>query len=248
MALEARLPAREVAGAGVVLPEGRKTPAYGTGDPTVNVSRETPEGAAYNDLRNLARRQGRAFEEPLSLHALEGFLARLASSDQREHMVLKGGVLLAAFDLRRPTRDVDLHAEDLSRDVETVVAVVRNIAILPLEDGLAFEGSSASGVIIRDEDEYSGVRVSLTAKLASANVPLYVDVNVGDPISPAPQEISLPRLLGAPVALRGYPTAMVHAEKILTAVSRGTANTRWRDFGDVYSLSGLHSIDGDQLL
>ena len=142
----------------------------------------------------------------------------------------------------------DLHAEDLSRDVETLVNLVRNIANLTLEDGLAFDGSSASGVVIRDEDEYSGVRVSLTAKLASANVALHVDVNVGDPISPAPQEISLPRLLGAPVALRGYPMEMVHAEKIVTAVSRGTANTRWRDFGDVYSLSGLHAIEGDDLL
>jgi hypothetical protein len=214
----------------------------------VNVTRATPEGAAYNDLRNLARRQGRPFTELLSLHALEGFLARLAISTERDRFVLKGGVLLAAYDLRRPTRDVDLQAQDLSNDAATVLAVVRSIAALPFADGLVFDTSAATAEVIRDEDEYSGVRVTLRARLATADVPLHIDVNVGDPISPAPQEIALPRTLGAPVKLRGYPMAMVHAEKIVTAVTRGTANTRWRDFGDIYSLAGRHSIAGDELL
>lgn len=67
-------------------------------------------------------------------------------------------------------------------------------------------------------------------------------------MKPAPQEVVLPRILGAPVVLRGYPMAMVHAEKIVTALSRGTANTRWRDFGDIYALAGRHGIDGDELI
>ncbi len=88
----------------------------------------------------------------------------------------------------------------------------------------------------------------MTAHVATAQVTFHVDVNVGDPTSPAPQEIALPRILGGAINLRGYPIAMVHAEKIVTAVSRGTANTRWRDFGDVYALAGRHAINGDELL
>jgi hypothetical protein len=42
-----------------------------------------------------------------ALYILEGFLARLAESPAREKFVLNGGVLLASFDNRRPTRDVD---------------------------------------------------------------------------------------------------------------------------------------------
>jgi hypothetical protein len=42
----------------------------------------------------------------LQLYVLEGFLARLAASAMRERFILKGGVLLAAFGSRRPTRDV----------------------------------------------------------------------------------------------------------------------------------------------
>nr|WP_275941212.1 nucleotidyl transferase AbiEii/AbiGii toxin family protein [Planosporangium flavigriseum] len=47
--------------------------------------------------------------------------------------------------------------------------------------------------------------------------------------------------------MRGYPIPMVHAEKVVTAISRGTANTRWRDFGDIYVLSGLHTVTASDL-
>jgi hypothetical protein len=82
----------------------------------------------------------------------------------------------------------------------------------------------------------------MIATLATATIPFHIDLNVGDPISPAPEEIELPRILGGTIALRGYPLTMVHAEKIVTAVSRGTVNTRWRDFGDIYTLSHDHPL------
>ena len=51
----------------------------------------------------------------------------------------------------------------------------------------------------------------------------------------------------APVVLLGYPLTMVLAEKIVTAIDRGEANTRWRDFADVYTLARLHEIDSEEL-
>lgn len=85
----------------------------------------------------------------------------------------------------------------------------------------------------------------MDARLATARMRLKIDVNVGDPIWPEPQEIEIPRLIDdSPISLRGYPLHMVHAEKIVTAVSRGPANTRWRDFADMYLLSRAHDIDG----
>jgi Nucleotidyl transferase AbiEii toxin, Type IV TA system len=75
--------------------------------------------------------------------------------------------------------------------------------------------------------------------LASAREPFHVDVSIGDPIWPEPAEISLPRLLGQePIQLRGYPMEMVLAEKIVTALQRGSASTRWRDFGDIFVITG----------
>ncbi|WP_432829774.1 nucleotidyl transferase AbiEii/AbiGii toxin family protein [Dactylosporangium sp. CA-092794] len=106
---------------------------------------------------------------------------------------------------------------------------------------------TATAEIIRDQDEYSGVRVTLTGRLAAAQLTFHVDINVGDPIWPAPQPVTLPRLLDGTIRVVGYPLAMVHAEKLVTAVQRGAAHTRWRDFVDIYTLSRRHDVDGDEL-
>lgn len=100
---------------------------------------------------------------------------------------------------------------------------------------------------IRDTDAYSGVRITLTGDLTAARLAFHVDVNVGDPIWPAPRHIALPRLLSGHIDLLGYPLPMVCAEKIVAAIQRGTANTRWRDFADLSQLSGRHDVAGHDL-
>lgn len=184
----------------------------------------------------------------MQLFVLESFLARLAASRFAVHFVLKGGVLLAAFGERRPTRDVDLQAKALDNDAESIREVICEVAAQLLEDGVVFDVDSATATVIRDGDSSSGVRVTLSAQLATARPHLHVDVNVGDPIAPAPQEVHLPRLLGGEVVVQGYPLVMVHSEKKVTAVARGTVNTRWRDFADIYLLSRHHPVDGSELL
>lgn len=73
---------------------------------------------------------------------------------------------------------------------------------------------------------------------------LQVDVSVGDPIVPGPVETALPTLLGEdPIGVLAYPVAMVVAEKLVTALHRGRANTRWRDFADLALLLGSHDLD-----
>lgn len=214
------------------------------------VTRGNAAGDAYLDLQNEARRSGRPTQELLQLYVLEGFLARLAASDLRERFVLKGGVLLAALESRRPTKDVDLAGLDLANDIETVLGLVRQtLEVEPVPvDGIEFATETAIAEVIREGDDYSGVRVQVQARLASAKLPFHVDVNVGDPIWPDPTPVAVPRLLGGtPITLSGYPIPMVHAEKIVTAIQRGIANTRWRDFGDIWSLSRRHRVSGEVL-
>jgi hypothetical protein len=210
-------------------------------------TRDTPAGQAYNDLRNLARRDGRDPAEYITLYALEGFLARLAISEHAGELVLKGGVLMAAFAARRPTRDIDFAATGFANNITDVVQRVRSIIEAQLEDGLKFDPNSAVGEPIRDEADYNGVRVKITAQLAKARVALHVDVNFGDPIWPAPTEAVLPLLLGGTLRLRGYPDHMVLAEKIVTAIERGEQNTRWRDFTDIAAIARSRSICGADL-
>lgn len=204
-------------------------------------------GQAYLDLRRKARGDGRATDEYLRLYVLEGFLMRLAGSRHRENLVIKGGVLLAAYAVRRPTADVDVAARRVPGEVERMRDLVAAVAARQADDGIDFDTASASSEQIRDEDQYAGIRVSLTARLASAVVWFHVDVNIGDPIHPAPTEVRLPRLLGGEIVLRGYPLEMVLAEKLITALERATVNTRWRDFADIYLLAGAHTISAQAL-
>ncbi len=210
-------------------------------------SRATAAGRAYLDLRKKAREDRRPVDELLQLYILESFLARLAATRFVERLVLKGGVLLPAFGERRPTRDIDLQAQAFDNDPEAIRLAIVQIAAVDLDDGVVFDVESATTEVIRDEDAYHGVRVTMTARLATARPHFHVDVSVGDPITPAPENAHLPRLLGGEIVVRGYPLAMVLSEKIVTAIARGTANTRWRDFADMYMLARHHAIDGTQL-
>jgi Nucleotidyl transferase AbiEii toxin, Type IV TA system len=210
-------------------------------------TRETTAGKRYLDLQREARRTDRPTDELIQLYALECFLDRLVHSNFADNFVLKGGVLLAALDARRPTRDIDLSARALDNDAAATLEVVRKISAITLDDGLVFDSAGATAEAIREDDNYSGVRVTLGGTLSRAIIRLHVDVNVGDPIWPEPTNVRLPRLLDGQLIVRAFSLEMVLAEKIVTAIARGTANTRWRDFVDIYTLAQRHNIDGKTL-
>jgi len=137
-----------------------------------------------------------------------------------------------------------------SNDEATVLGLITSVLTVQLseDDGIEFESDTPSSEVIRDEDEYSGVRVSADAQIATSRNRFHVDVNIGDPIVPSPAIVSVPRLMGGdPITLKGYPLHMVYAEKIVTAVQRGVANTRWRDFGDIWTLSRSRALSGQDL-
>jgi Nucleotidyl transferase AbiEii toxin, Type IV TA system len=154
-------------------------------------SRQTVAGQVYLDLRRLARDTGRATDELLQLYALEGFLDRLTQSDQRVHFVLKGGVLLAAYDAHRATRDIDFAAREIDNDIDTMVETVRGVIAVKVDDGLSYDPDSPRAQIIREDDDYNGVRITATAQLATARLHFHLDINVGDPIWPEPTVVNL---------------------------------------------------------
>lgn len=209
--------------------------------------RETTAGRVYLDLRRRARADGRSTEELLVLYVLERFLYRLAVSPHRERLVLKGGMLLAALEERRPTRDVDLLALSISADASELVELVAGIALIDVDDGVRFRPADATGRLIREQDVYAAVRVTVPCAVASAELSLKVDINVGDPVSPAPVEVTYPALLDVPFTLVGYPLETVLAEKLVTMIDRGDTNTRDRDFADVWLLTRRHGVEARSL-
>jgi len=210
----------------------------------------TPAGDAFLAIQKLARSTGGDVQELLTIYALEGLLARIAASRYRDDFALKGGVLLAAFSLRRPTRDIDLQATGIANDPTTVLTRVTDIAAINADDGLTFDRKTITAQPIREDETYAGVRVRLVATLGRAQIPVGIDVNFGDPIWPAPTTITMPRLVHIgqrPVRILGYPLPMVIAEKVVTALERGEANTRWRDFADILTISSTHDIPASDL-
>jgi hypothetical protein len=209
-------------------------------------TKQTPGGRAYLELQNRARREKRTTQELLILYVLERWLARLAASPYTEHFVLKGGLLLHALDARRPTIDADLLARQIANDVDTVTARVVEIARVHLheDDGVVFLTETAVAQTIREEALYAGVRIQMDAQIATANIQLKLDVNVGDPVTPRPRLIALPsqRPGYPPVSVLGYPIETICAEKAATAIALGAANTRVRDFADLYTLTGKYRL------
>lgn len=210
-------------------------------------TRATPAGRAYLALQARARRDGRPTDELLVLYILERFLYRLSISEHRDRLILKGGMLLAAFDERRPTGDVDLLARSIANDVDSISDVVRQILAVPAEDGVAFDVGALRTAVIRDAEHYSGVRIVVPASVDRARHPLRIDVNVGDPITPGPIVVDYPALIDEPFSVIGYPLASVLAEKIVTMIDRASTTTRDRDFADVYLLTRRHSIGAGEL-
>lgn len=205
----------------------------------------TPQ-RAYLDLQQLARSQGRNTQQFFELYIHERFLARLAESSFAERFVLKGGMLLAVLDVRRATRDADMLVRGLANDEESLRAVVRDILAVPMEDGVSFDPASISITSIREDTDYEGVRLTLPVDLAGAALKFKLDLSFGDPVRP--QRVDYPTLLDHQTfELLAYPLENVIAEKVETMMFLGDANTRDRDYGDVYLLSEIHAIDAELL-
>lgn len=214
--------------------------------------RATPDGQAYLDLQNRARREGAPTEDLFVLYVLERFLWRLSRSRYADSFVLKGGLLLAAFNARRTTADADLLARHISND--PAEATARIVEICSLEDGatggsdgVRYDTSTVRSAVIREAAHSAGYRVRMQAHVARARPILSIDVNFGDPVVPGPCRISYQPLRPAmePFEVVGYPVETILAEKLCTAVQLGDANTRVRDYVDIWRLIGHEGFDAD---
>ena len=125
--------------------------------------------------------------------------------------------------------------------------VLKGAMLLP-EDGVAFDIAGIEAAPIRDEAEYAGVRVRTSATIAGARVPIQIDVGFGDAITPDALEIEYPALLDAPApVLRAYPPETVVAEKTEAIVSLGVANSRMKDFYDLWMIAQTFAFEGRTL-
>ncbi len=194
---------------------------------------------------NLARERGQVFDLLLTRYALERLLYRLSISKHRNRFALKGAMLVTTWfeDPHRPTRDLDLLGFG-EPSPDAMLAVWKEVCAIEHEDGVTFDGEGLRVRPIREELEYGGVRLQTTAMLARAKIYVTVDVGFGDAIEPGLEEIEFPVLLDQPTPhLRAYARETVIAEKYQAIVALGLANSRMKDFYDVWVLSKRQDFD-----
>lgn len=176
-------------------------------------------------------------------YIMERFLERLSLSEHRNNLILKGSALISAIVglETRTTMDIDTTLRNRTLSVDEARGIVLEVASVVIADGISFELLSVETIM--DEAEYPGVRAILNASLESMQTPLKVDFSTGDAITPREMNYAYPLMFeNRTISLLAYNLETVVAEKLETILSRGTTNTRMRDYYDIYVLCSMDSI------
>lgn len=200
-------------------------------------------------LLKLSKTSGQGFDLVLTRFALERLLFRLGRSAHADRFVLKGAMVMMSWfdDPHRPTRDLDLLGfGDPAEDA--MLATFRDILTQDADDGVEFNPDTLRVERIREDIEYGGLRLRAIASVGGARINLTIDIGFGDALEPGVEIIDYPVLLDLPAPrLRAYARETVIAEKFQAMVALGRANSRMKDFYDIWVLSRSFSFEGDRL-
>jgi predicted nucleotidyltransferase component of viral defense system len=200
-------------------------------------------------LLRLSKENGQSFDLVLTRFALERLLFRLSQSPHADRFVLKGAMLMMSWfdDPHRGTRDLDLLGfGDPSEDA--MLATFRDILSLEVEDGVVFNPDTLRVDRIREELDYGGLRMRAIASVGGARINLTIDIGFGDALEPGAEVVDYPVMLDLPAPrLRAYARETVIAEKFQAMVALGRANSRMKDFYDIWVLSRSFTFDDDRL-
>ena len=201
-------------------------------------------------LRNHARASGEDFQFVLIRYGLERLLYRLGESAHGNKFLLKGALLFLLWkkNAYRPTKDLDLMSPD-NLNPETLQRILQEVGEADVvSDGLVFNPGSVHAEVIREDNIYGGIRVTLLATLGRMRIPLQVDIGFADSVTLAATEGHFPTILDFPApTIRAYPPETVVAEKFEAMVKLGMANSRMKDFYDLWILGQDFEFTGSEL-
>ena len=197
-------------------------------------------------IKNIAKEKHISAQLVMQNFMLERLLERISVSRYQQNFILKGGFLIAAMvglDTRA-TMDMDATIKGLPVNELTIREMFDEICKIELNDDVIFNFRSIGE--IREGDEYTGYRVSLSANYPPMAVPLKLDLTTGDKITPKEIEYHFNLLLEKrSISILAYNLETIMAEKLETVISRGDQNTRPRDYYDIYILAKLQSSNID---
>ena len=200
-------------------------------------------------LLQLAKASGQSFDLVLTRFAFERLLFRLGRSSHADRFILKGAMLMMSWfdDPHRSTRDLDLLGFGDPKP-EAMLTTFREILAQKATDGVEFDVDALRVDRIREELEYGGLRLRTTASISGARIGLTIDIGFGDAMEPGAEMLDYPSMLAFPAPrLRAYARETVIAEKFQAMVVLGRANSRMKDFYDIWILSRSFNFDNDRL-
>ena len=189
-------------------------------------------------VRNLSGGDRQKAQTLIRNFMMERFLERIVLSQYRNSFILKGGMLVAAIvglDTRA-TMDIDTTVKSLTLSKDNVFKIVEDIIAVEIPDGVQFRIAKVTDIM--EEHDYPGIRVMLEATLDKMRQAVKIDISTGDIITPGAVEYSYRLMVeDRSISMWTYNLETLLAEKLETIMARGTANTRMRDFYDIYTIS-----------
>lgn len=194
-----------------------------------------------------SRTSGEDFGRTLVRYGVERFLFRLSQHSSRDRFVLKGAMLFITWPegAQRSTGDLDLLNFGLADPAAMKVIIAEICAISAPDDAVNFDVDAIEVEEMREEGKYRGLRVTMFARLDGAKIHLQIDVGFGDAVYPGPKKITFPCLLpgmGIPEILAYAPETVI-AEKFEAMVRFGEADSRLKDFNDIWAISKTFEFD-----
>ena len=201
-------------------------------------------------LKNESKKKGILLQQLLNLFFQEEFIRRLAMSNYRNNLILKGGYFLYSISgfTSRPTIDADYLLKNYSNDMATIEKLINEI--LRVESKSDFIEIQVRDLeVISELKAYSGVRVNLIGTIGKTRTPFSIDFGVGDIIIPSPVERTLPVLLPDfdQPKIFTYSLESTVAVKIDAIISLMELTGRMKDFYDIYYMATTFNFEGRKL-
>ena len=197
-------------------------------------------------IRNLSKEKNINSEILIRNFMLERLLERISLSKYKDKFVLKGGMLIASLVgiETRATVDMDTTVRGIELNESEIEKVILEVLKVPIDDEISMSLSKIER--IRDESDYPGLRLSINAVLDKTKQTIKVDITTGYKITPNAIRHSFRMMFtDKSLSILAYNLETVVSEKIETILTRGTTNTRMRDFYDIHVLYRLYKNNLD---
>lgn len=204
-----------------------------------------------DQIKNISNETGKAYQDLLIAYGLERTIYRISISKYADNFILKGGIFLyALFDKNysRVTTDIDFLAQKITNSSSEIKKVFKEIFSIKVDDGLVFDIDSLTVTNITEFKDYHGLNIKIMGYLDKTKIPISIDIGYDDIVYPYYVDMEFPTLLDndAPT-IKAYSIETVIAEKFEAIVSNGFANSRYKDFYDIYVLADKYPINKEAL-